>query len=244
MDNQSNDIGVKSDKQPCNYVLLIIIFIVVLLVIFWFNSSFNPKYDRDNKDNKNDKLEHMTGGTLTQMFANDSQDVNIKSGINNLASGDFNLYWNQPTRVAYTYPNRGGLLPSTIVPIVSAIENGNTPNSVDIPTYNPNEKIAYQHDLAVLEEENRVKLLENNSKFLQQNCGEKCYTNPQSCGNGEGGYRLGSDWVEPSKAKPFVSLQGNVYYPDQYVGEYWLSPVPDIYKPLPVIANGIPPLPF
>jgi hypothetical protein len=183
----------------------------------------------------------MTGGTLTQLFANDAQDTYLKGNMQNLATGNFDLLWNQPTRVASTYPNRGQLLPSVIIPQVAAIENGNNPNNLDINLANDKQQIKYDEVLTGLEN-NTVNKFINNNKILQQNCGEKCYTNPASCGNGAGGYRLGSDFVQPSTSKPFVTLQGNVYYPDQYVGEYWLQPQPDIMKPLPVIANGLPPL--
>ena len=67
--------------------------------------------------------EHMTGGTLTQLFANDMQDINLTGGkmgsTDQLATGNFLLYWNHPTRIASGrgygngVPNRGQLL-STI----------------------------------------------------------------------------------------------------------------------------------
>jgi hypothetical protein len=64
----------------------------------------------------------MSGGTLTQLFAQDAQDIYLKGNVDQLATGNFMLYWNQPTRVAsgYSYgngvPNRGQLL-STIPPV-------------------------------------------------------------------------------------------------------------------------------
>jgi hypothetical protein len=197
----------------------IIIFLILILFIIIYRVSFREK-------------EHMTGGTLTQLFANDSQDTYLKGNVDNLATGNFNLYWNDPTRVTGTFPNRGTLLPAVIMPQVNAIENHNDPNNLDIKL--TDQKFKYKE----------LEAHDNNSinSYLQTNCGEKCLTNPAACGNGEGGYRLGSDFVKPSTVKPFVSLQGNVYYPDQYVGQYWLQPTPDIMEPLPVVADGIPPL--
>jgi ribosomal protein S8 len=41
----------------------------------------------------------MTNGTLTQLFANDTQDMYLKSNIDKYASGDFQLNWNHPTKL-------------------------------------------------------------------------------------------------------------------------------------------------
>ncbi len=207
----------------------VIVLILVIIVMFLF---YNHK-----------KLEHMTAGTLTQLFATDAQNTYLNGDVNGTATGNFNLYWNQPTRVASTYPNRGQLLPATIISQVAAEQNGNNPAKLDI---NLNRDLSYSNSLNKKAQKLKQYLdnTENNSNnaYLQQNCGENCYTNPQACGNGPGGYRLGSDFVEPSKAKPFVALQGNLYLPDQYVGQYWLPPKPDIMKPLPVVADGLYPL--
>ncbi len=249
MDNKKSNFIYSTDSDDerfnidCKFIILLIV--IIFIIAFWINSNYKIKlFESENSSvNSSDKLEHMTGGTVTQMFANDSQDVYTKTGIRNDATGNFNLFWNQPTRITGTYPNRGQLLPSIILPQVAAIQNGNDPDSIDIPLQNPNEQASYSEDLAKLKQE-YSKELEQNNTFLQTNCGEKCYTNPAACGNGPGGYRLGSDFVEASKSRPFITLQGNVYYPDQYTGEYWIQPVPDIMKPLPVVANGLPPLPF
>lgn len=197
-------------------------------------------------------MEHMTAGTLTQLFAVDAQNKALNGDVDQTATGNYNLFWGQPSRVASTYPNRGQLLPSTVFPQVAAQLDGNgksMPQSAH-PAMPKNIQLNYNKTYSQQLEDKANKLinyLDNTEKkdyntCLQQNCGENCYTNPQACGNGAGGYRLGSGFVEPSTAKPFVSLQGNFYYPDQYNGSYWIAPKPDIMKPLPVVANGLYPL--
>jgi len=220
-----------SPNSNSNTKSFVIVLILILIILFFF---YNKK-----------SLEHMTAGTLTQLFATDAQNKSLNGNTDYSATGDFNLYWNQPTRVASTYPNRGQLLPATIIAQVAAEQNGNDPNNLDI---NLNRDLTYSDSLNKKAEklknylDNSENKSNSNNNFLQQNCGENCYTNPQACGNGAGGYRLGSGFVEPTTAKPFVSLQGNVYLPDSYVGQYWIAPKPDIMKPLPVVADGLYPL--
>lgn len=238
--SNSNNFGVSSDKKSQWITILFIVLGAIVLIWFFTNS------------NKNNNLEHMSAGTLTQLFAVDAQNKAINGDVNNTASGNYNLYWGQPTRVSGTYPNRGQLLPATLISGVAALENGNgkqMPQSAHpaLPLeVQMNYDKTYSQELK--DKANKlINYLDNTEKKnyntnLQQNCGENCYTNPQACGNGAGGYRLGSGFVEPSTAQPYVSLQGNVYYPDQYNGSYWIAPEPDIMKPLPVIANGLYPL--
>jgi hypothetical protein len=222
--------------KKSNFWILIVLTIGIIIYII------------NNNKSTDDSKEHMTAGTLTQMFANDGQDTYLKGDVNNVATGNFNLYWNQPTKIAGTYPNRGQLLPSVVLPMVAAYENGNNPETTGIElTNNEAERKAYA-ELVKKVYNDKMNNLQNyindpkSSSQINTSCGENCYVNPAACGNGHGGYRLGSNFVEPTTAKPFVSLQGNVYYPDEYVGSYWTQPVPDIMKPLPVVANGLPPL--
>lgn len=228
LDTLQSDKSSDKNNLYC-YCWIFIVIIIIIIIYFWWNS-------------KNNKLEHMTAGTLTQMFAVDAQNKALNGDVNELATGNYNLYWGQPSRVASTYPNRGQLLPATMISRVAAEQNGNNPNKLDI-NLNYDQTYAQQLDGKAKKLVNYLDNTEKkNNNFIQQNCGENCYTNPQACGNGAGGYRLGSDFVEPSTAKPFVSLQGNLYMPDQYVGSYWIAPEPDIMKPLPVVANGMYPL--
>jgi hypothetical protein len=245
----NTDMSTDTSNKKCNYSWLIIIIVVAVIIYFWWNLFYNDCAGTKNQTNKtnNENLEHMSAGTLTQMFAVDAQNKALNGDVNELATGNYNLYWGQPSRVASTYPNRGQLLPATMISRVAAEQNGNNPNNLDI-NLNYDQTYSQQLDQKVnklvnyLDSTGNGKNKDNSNQFLQQNCGENCYTNPQACGNGAGGYRLGSDFVEPSTAKPFVSLQGNLYMPDQYVGSYWIAPEPDIMKPLPVVANGMYPL--
>ena len=261
------NMSTNTSNKKCNYNWLIIIIVVAVIIYFWWNLFYNDcvgtNSNTSNQTN-NENLEHMSAGTLTQMFAVDAQNKALNGDVNELATGNYNLYWGQPSRVASTYPNRGQLLPATMISRVAAEQNGNNPNNLDInlnydtdgasstgalgASRRDDQTYSQQLDQKVnklinyLDSTGNGKDKSNSNSFLQQNCGENCYTNPQACGNGAGGYRLGSDFVEPSTAKPFVSLQGNLYMPDQYVGSYWIAPEPDIMKPLPVVANGLYPL--
>ncbi len=205
-----------------------------------------------NDETNGDIKEHMSAGTLTQLFAVDAQNKALNGDVDQTATGNYNLFWGQPSRVASTYPNRGQLLPATVLPLVAAQQDGNgkpMPQSAH-PAIPKDIQLNYNKSYSQQLQDKANKLInyldhtekKDYNTCLQQNCGENCYTNPQACGNGAGGYRLGSGFVEPSTAKPFVSLQGNFYYPDQYNGSYWIAPKPDIMKPLPVVANGLYPL--
>jgi hypothetical protein len=81
-----------------------IIFIVIVIVVFIFifcNSG---------------KIEEMSPGVVTQMYAQGAPDTYLKGNVDQIATGNFLLNWNQPTRLAtgsYYYttgPNRGALL--------------------------------------------------------------------------------------------------------------------------------------
>ena len=88
-------------ESGCDFRL---IFIVVVLIIFVFIFL------------KGNVVENMSPGVVTQMFAQDAQDTYLKGNVDQLATGNFLLNWNQPTRLATgshyytTGPNRGALL--------------------------------------------------------------------------------------------------------------------------------------
>ena len=181
-------------------IINVIILLVIIYVIFKIFNLYNQ--------------ENMTSGTLTQLMANDSQDVYLKSNVDQLATGNFNLLWNQPTRVANTFMNRGSPLPSSML------------MAVDTP--NTNKEIT---DEIINKREDRIE--------QQNNCVNKCNENPASCGGGAGGYRLEGGFVDPTNVKPYVTIQGNVVYPDSYVGSYFTNPRPDIAQPYPIIINRV-----
>jgi len=88
-------------ESGCDFRL---IFIVVILIIFLFIFF------------KGNMVENMSPGVVTQMYAQDAQDTYLKGNVDQLATGNYLLNWNQPTRLAtgsYYYttgPNRGALL--------------------------------------------------------------------------------------------------------------------------------------
>jgi thiol-disulfide isomerase/thioredoxin len=81
-------------------IIFIVIVIIVFIIIFW--NSYN--------------IEEMAPGVVTQMYAQDAQDTYLKGNVDQIATGNYLLNWNQPTRLAtgsYYYttgPNRGALL--------------------------------------------------------------------------------------------------------------------------------------
>ena len=67
---------------------------------------------------------------------------------------------------------------------------------------------------------------------------KNCLHDPASCTGFAGGARLPDGFVQSTKTVPNVNLDGNYFYPDSYVGSYWIEPNFDINKPYPVILNG------
>ena len=101
----NNNNNINNNNNNISYIIIIILLIIGLYYIF------------------NNKMEKMTAGTLTQLFANDSQDTYLKSNVDSLATGNFNLYWNQPTRIANTFLNRGGSYQSKCINLTISFLN-------------------------------------------------------------------------------------------------------------------------
>jgi len=206
------------DEDITNKGLYVIIFILAIIVLYFY---------------LNRNVENMTGGTLTQLFANDSQDTYLKSNVDNLATGKFNLFWNQPSRVANTFMNRGSPLPSK----VSLSEN------VDMNNMSASPKLEIQtNNMKVMNGMNNMNNLNNScnseSKY-ESNCIDKCRDNPSSCGGGAGGYRLETGFIEGTTSPEKIIVDGNTVYPDSYVGSYFINPKPDIAEPYPIIINRV-----
>lgn len=91
-----NNIGFSCD---CRLILVIVVIIIFIFIFL-----------------KGNMVENMSPGVVTQMYAQDAQDTYLKGNVDQLATGDFLLNWNQPTRLATgshyysTGPNRGALL--------------------------------------------------------------------------------------------------------------------------------------
>jgi len=82
--------------------ILFIIMVIVTFIVVFYNSCRT--------------VEEMSPGVVTQMYAQDAQDTYLKGNVDKIATGNYLLNWNQPTRLAtgsYYYttgPNRGALL--------------------------------------------------------------------------------------------------------------------------------------
>ena len=85
----------------CDFKLIFIIVVIIIFLFIFFRGNM---------------VENMSPGVVTQMFAQDAQDTYLKGNVDQLATGNFLLNWNQPTRLATgsnyytTGPNRGALL--------------------------------------------------------------------------------------------------------------------------------------
>ena len=198
------------------WIQILLIVIIIILVIIYFNLYYFSTH----------KLENMTNGTLTQLFANDVQDTYLKGNVDKYATGNYTLFWNQPTKMANTLQNRGQ---SLILPNVSPSknkENNENEENLILPkeVVNPNiSKLAYENKY-------------NSCNPNKETCGSGAYPR----GNGSGGSRLGEDFIEPTtKGNQFVNLNnGNLFLPDSYVGSYFIEPDYDIVKPYPYIPES------
>jgi hypothetical protein len=66
--------------------------------------------------------------------------------------------------------------------------------------------------------------------------GQSTYIDLASFGNWEGGSRLGTNWNNATTGpSPIDVTESLVYYPDSYVGSYFINPKPDIAYPYAVI---------
>lgn len=337
-------INLGENNKPFDFFMFIILIILFFIVTIPWNKI---QFTREN----------MSGGTLTQLFAQDSQDVYLKGNVDKLATGNYNLFFNQPTRVANTFMNRGSPLPSFILPdtpmnpnpYAYQVSNGYTDNILNKqakrPTM-PNPIFALENILPdqvknnknnknkvrpvlpaetqdyesvngnkqqqtdylahtnthTYSQSNDKKKLNNKKKlnsvptigdnilpsslqmpvnptrpanpyelsnvakqiavtketadnlpamtqwsprdYLYQGYldnllyNKDCIKDPASCGGGAGGFRLGEDYVQATKAKPFVSLDGNTFYTDSYTGSYFIEPNFDIMRPIPYMPDS------
>lgn len=108
MDNDSTSIDIFSspiDSSKKGRIMNFFLFFVVIIVFFIIIIPW-----------KSLNLETMTGGTLSQLMAQDSQDVYLTSNGGAIKTGNYTNFWNQPTKIANTYQNRGTPLPTFILP--------------------------------------------------------------------------------------------------------------------------------
>lgn len=196
------------------YIVLILCLILVLFYIYIHN---------DNK-------EQMSNGVIDQLFAKDQQDMHLNGNIDNIASGRFNLFWNQPTLIANTNNNRGLLY--TPPQYVNGINSADTNYAKmidltkEVANINNNNTIDGQNNVLQIDK------LMHKSEYINND--------PASLGTGDGGFRLNADIVNPIyTGQSYVNLDGNIIYKDSYVSAPFYSPIPDINMPLPIISKPV-----
>jgi hypothetical protein len=350
------NLGTKDNKAFNFFMFIILLVIFFIMIIPWNKINVNKKECKEN----------MSGGTLTQLFAQDSQDTYLNP-ISNIQTGNYTLFWNQPTRVANTFQNRGSPLSSLILPDTSMNPNpyalqasnsyydnilnkearpvnftnpvlslgdvlpvknstkstGSTKSTKSVPRKAVSNTKAKSSDVRAMESSdssdystvrgvgpespdyltlsdscvvdknlstNSVPTIPDNilpsslpmpmnpnappNPYELANVAKKvatkkdtvdnlppltqwkpvdylyqgyynnllynknCLQNPASCALGSaGGFRLGEDFNEPTKAHPYVQIDGNAFYPDSYVGSYWTEPNFDISRPIPIMLD-------
>lgn len=335
-DISTPEISLGKNDKGFNFLMFIIVLIVfVIVVVPW-----------DKLGSK--KIEGMSGGTLAQMFAQDSQDVYLKGNVDKIATTDFDLFWNQPTRQGMnTFQNRGYplysvLLPDTPMnptPNMLEVSNNYVDNIINNEVHKKENKLTFSNPVLTLEnilpsktqiKPNVNSLIPEETKDYESINGEEqektnylslpktikssksskssksvptlaantlpsslpintvansnpyelakaakqvaktkqttdnlpkltkwgpqdylfqgyidkaindknCLLDPASCTGFAGGARLPDGFVQSTKSVSNVNLDGNYFYPDSYVGSYWIEPNFDINKPYPVILNG------
>jgi hypothetical protein len=175
--------------------ILIVIVIIILLYYYFFPMK-----------------EGMSGGTLTQLYAQDSQNMYLNSADNGIMSGNFDLFWNQPSMVTQGNGTQRG------VPLKEIAKN--LPQTSMNPGLN-NEK----------EKMDKEALKAGLVIPCENNCSSE---NPSQCGNSFGNIcYLKDGFVESDDPRPFVTLNGTVAYPSSYLGSMFYEPNNPGLKPLP-----------
>lgn len=140
-------LGLGKDNKSFIFLMFIIVIIVVVIVIV--------PWDKLNK-----KREEMSGGTVAQMFAQDSQDVYLKGNVDKIATGNFDLYWNQPTRQGMNvFQNRGYPLYSILLPDtpmnptsnIKEVSNNYVDNIIDNEVYKKENKLNFTNPVLKLD---------------------------------------------------------------------------------------------
>jgi hypothetical protein len=136
----------KNDKGFNFLMFIIVVIIFFIIVIPW-----------DKLGSK--KFEEMSGGTVAQMFAQDSQDVYLKGNVDKIATGNATLMFNQPTRQLNTFQNRGQplysiLLPDTPMnPTANMLEvsNNYVDNIINNEVYKKENKLTFSNPVLTLD---------------------------------------------------------------------------------------------
>ena len=228
-----------------------LVVILILIIVYHFVSK---RYSTSES--------FMSAGTVDQMFAKDAQDTAINSNIDNIASGNYALSWNEPTRITNTLPNRGSLIfpndeqpvgiPSDLLsglgkdvqssfsPLGNAINNalvnqGENPMNLNGEVINGNG----------FGPNNGNGLNKNSLYGTNMNYGlrrKTCKEDPASCGSDSAGIWLNSDIVNPvltSDQPEYVSLaNGKLFYPSSYLADLYMLPNNDVNYPYAVMPQS------
>ena len=199
MDNVSTSLNLDTDvnNKKCvmktfyNIVVIVVVFYVIYVLYKYFSYSEN----------------FMSTGVISDLFGKDIQDLNLNSGVKNIASGNYNLMWNNPSRITDTLPNRGGFY----------LSQNQKPLIVKNSDYN-------QVPNGLLNDNGKNEILNNDYETIKTTSNNCIIDNP-SCGNGDGGYRLNGDIVNPllnSNSPEMVN--GSLFYPNSYVPSLFIEP--------------------
>ena len=177
----------------------------------------------------------MSNGVIDQLFAKDVQDIHLNGkSVDNIATGRFNLFWNQPTLIANTTNNRGQLLGTKDNSNLSFVPNTNY-DYTQVPNSN------------TVEGDNFMKINQISNKTQPVAIYNKIsnkYQIPDIAaeGTGAGGYRLNKEIVNPvlnPNIPSYVDLDGKIIYPQSYVADPHFLPNPDIMYNIPVMGNVV-----
>lgn len=142
------EISLGKEDKKFNFLMFIIVIIVFFIIVIPWDKLGSKK------------IEGMSGGTLAQMFAQDSQDVYLKGNVDKIATGDFNLFWNQPTRQGMnTFQNRGYPLYSILLPDtpmnptsnIMEVSNNYVDNIINNEVYKKENKLTFSNPVLKLE---------------------------------------------------------------------------------------------
>ncbi len=140
------EINLSKNDKGFNFLMFIIVLIVfVIVVVPWDKLGMNQ--------------ENMSGGTVAQMFAQDSQDVYLKANVDKIATGNATLFFNQPTRQLNTFQNRGQplysiLLPDTSInptPNMLKVSNNYVDNIINNEVHKKENKLTFSNPILTLD---------------------------------------------------------------------------------------------
>ena len=231
---------VTSENNDSNFIIMLVI-VLILIIAYYF---INKKYAKSES--------FMSAGTVDQMFSKDMQDTSLNSNIDNIASGNYALNWNEPTRITNTLPNRGALvfpdneqpvgIPSDLLSgLGKDIQSSYTPVGIAINNALSNQGESEMNLNGEIVNGNGSNTLYGTN--MNEGLGRKsCKEDPASCGSSGGGAWLNSDIVNPvltSNQPEYVRLaNGKLFYPSSYLADLYMLPNLDVNYPYAVMPQS------